>query len=131
MTAKQDNERAALARLIKIAKGDTGQSRRVADFLLAWWNAGSCGSFDLTSLWALDRAIVEDMTVVFGLIGQAGNYPDQLDPALGQEFAAIIAQWRSACHPTSAFAVPLMTCATMRGTASFVMAQRAVSRTSR
>lgn len=37
MTAKQDNERAALARLIKIAKGDTGQSRRVADFLLAWW----------------------------------------------------------------------------------------------
>ncbi|WP_456304106.1 DUF7673 family protein, partial [Acetobacter pasteurianus] len=48
MTAKQDNQRAALARLIKIAKGDTGQSRRVADFLLAWWNAGSCGSFDLT-----------------------------------------------------------------------------------
>ncbi|CEF43060.1 hypothetical protein ASN_1P23 (plasmid) [Acetobacter senegalensis] len=96
MTAKQDSERAALARLIKIAKGDTGQSRRVADFLLAWWNAGSCGSFDLTSLWALDRAIVEDMTVVFGLIGQAGNYPDQLDPALGPEFAAIIAQWRPA-----------------------------------
>nr|WP_155116682.1 hypothetical protein [Acetobacter pasteurianus] len=36
------------------------------------------------------------MTVVFGLIGQAGNYPDQLDPTLGPEFAAIIAQWRPA-----------------------------------
>ena len=56
---------AALFRLIDIARSDTGQSRRVADFLLAWWNAGSCGSFDLTSLWALDWAIVEDMTKVF------------------------------------------------------------------
>lgn len=33
-------EKAALERLLKIAQGDTGQSRRVADFLLAWWNSG-------------------------------------------------------------------------------------------
>ena len=32
---------AALERLIAIAHSDTGQSRRVADFLLAWWNAAS------------------------------------------------------------------------------------------
>jgi hypothetical protein len=31
---------AALERLIDIAHRDTGQSRRVADFLLPWWNAG-------------------------------------------------------------------------------------------
>ena len=30
------NETAALQRLIEIARGDTGQSRRVAAFLLAW-----------------------------------------------------------------------------------------------
>jgi hypothetical protein len=29
----------ALMRLFAIARGDTGQSRRVADFLLAWYNA--------------------------------------------------------------------------------------------
>lgn len=36
-------EKSALERLITIAQRDTGQSRRVADFLLAWWNAGQCG----------------------------------------------------------------------------------------
>lgn len=37
-----DAERDALVRLLKIGRSDTGQSRRVADFLLAWWNAASC-----------------------------------------------------------------------------------------
>lgn len=36
-------ERAALERLLGHAQRDTGQSRRVADFLLAWWNAANCG----------------------------------------------------------------------------------------
>jgi hypothetical protein len=39
-------EKAALTWLITIARGDTDQSRRVADFLLAWWNSGACGPFD-------------------------------------------------------------------------------------
>lgn len=43
-------EREALERLIAHAKRDTGQSRRVADFLLSWWNCGRCGGFDLTNL---------------------------------------------------------------------------------
>jgi hypothetical protein len=38
-------ERAALERLLEHGRGMTDQSRRVADFLLAWWNAGSCGSY--------------------------------------------------------------------------------------
>ena len=46
-------QRESLERLIGIAQSDTGQARRVADFLLAWWNAGSCGGFDLTNLWVL------------------------------------------------------------------------------
>ena len=47
-TRISEAQAAALERLIDIAQRDTGQSRRVADFLLAWWNAGECGGFDLT-----------------------------------------------------------------------------------
>jgi len=85
-------ELAALGRLIKIAKSDTGQSRRVADFLLAWWNAGSCGGFDLTNLWAVDGAIAEDMALVVRLIGRVHSYPDAL--GYGADFAEIVEQWR-------------------------------------
>jgi hypothetical protein len=85
-------EQAALERLIRIAKADTGQSRRIADFLLAWWNAGSCGSFDLTALWALDDAITVDMATVFAFIARVSKYPD----SLGYEanFKAIVRAWR-------------------------------------
>jgi hypothetical protein len=85
-------EVAALERLLAHAQGDTGQSRVVADFLLAWWNSGSCGAFDLTSLWALDSAIVADMTVVFGLIGRIHRYPDSM--GYEAEFKAVVRAWR-------------------------------------
>lgn len=87
-----DAERAALERLIYIAKADTDQSRRVADFLLAWWNAGSCGSFDLTVLWALDDDITADMTTVFSLIARVRKYPDSL--GYEADFNAIVRAWR-------------------------------------
>ncbi|HCF6085753.1 TPA: hypothetical protein NIH71_005882 [Pseudomonas aeruginosa] len=38
--------RAALERLIAVAQGDTGQSRHVADLLLAWLNTCESGGFD-------------------------------------------------------------------------------------
>lgn len=88
--AAQDTD--ALDRLIQIAKSDTGQARRVADFLLAWWNPANCGGFDLTSLWGVDREIAIDMHRVFSLIARCQSYPDSL--GYGQDFAAIIAQWR-------------------------------------
>lgn len=87
-----DTERVALERLIRIANGDTGQSRRVADFLLAWWNAGNCGSFDLTELWALDDAITADMTTVFAFIARVSKYPDSL--GYEADFKAIVRAWR-------------------------------------
>jgi hypothetical protein len=87
-----DEEKQALERLIDIAKNDTGQSRRVADFLLAWWNAGSCGSFDLTNLWAVDTVIADDMVVVFGLIAKTNKYPDSL--GYSTDFKAIVRAWR-------------------------------------
>jgi hypothetical protein len=85
-------EHSALTRLLQIASGDTGQSRRCADFLLAWWNAGQCGGFDLTSLWGLDDSICNDMHVVFGYIARAQHYPDTL--GLGPEFEAVVRMWR-------------------------------------
>lgn len=87
-----EDEAAALERLLAHARRDSGQSRRVADFLLAWWNSGSCGAFDLTSLWSLDTAIVADMTVVFGLIGRVHRYPDSL--GYEAEFKSLVQAWR-------------------------------------
>lgn len=82
----------ALERLIRIAKSDTGQSRRVADFLLAWWNSANCGGFDLTNLWAVDASIAADMQTVFGFVAGIHSYPDSI--GYKQDFEAIIAQWR-------------------------------------
>lgn len=87
-----DNERMALERLIAHAKRDSGQSRRVADFLLAWWNAGQCGGFDFTTMWGCDDEIVEDMILLFSFIGRNSMYPDRL--GYQKEFEAIVQEWR-------------------------------------
>jgi len=71
----QDSERAALERLIQIAQRDTGQSRIVANFLLAWWNAAECGGFDLTDVWSVDASIAADMLTVFALLTLRHSYP--------------------------------------------------------
>lgn len=73
-----DEAAAPLERLMTHAQRDSGQSRRVAGFLLAWWNSGSCGAFELTTSGSLATAIVADMTIVFGLIGRIHRYPDSL-----------------------------------------------------
>ena len=87
-----EEETAALERLIQIAQGDTGQSRRVADFLLAWWNAASCGAFDLPTLWGLDTGIAKDMVMVFGLVAKVNQYPDSL--GYEEPFKRIVREWR-------------------------------------
>ena len=86
----------ALERLIGIAGGHTGQSGRVANFLLAWWNAGECGGFDLTDLWGVDADIAADMVAVFGLVAARGQYPDTL--GYGQQFEAIARAWRAGAY---------------------------------
>lgn len=89
-----DQQLAALERLIDIAKRDTGQSRHVACFLLAWWNADTCGGFDLTDTWAVDRAIAEDMVIVFGMVARVHSYPNSGPHDYEDDFAEIIEQWR-------------------------------------
>lgn len=82
----------ALMRLLQVARSDTGQSRRVADFLLSWWNAENCGGFDLSDLWAVDEALGEDMVTVAGFIVRHRSYPSSY--GLSKEFGDILALWR-------------------------------------
>lgn len=86
------HEKDALNRLLDIARSDTGQSRRVADFLLAWWNAESCGGFDLTDLWGVDQGIREDMITVFGYVARVNQYPDSI--GYKESFRSIVRGWR-------------------------------------
>lgn len=86
------NQKAALERLIEIALGNTGQCRRVANFLLAWWNAEECGGFDLTDIWNVDLEIAADMLTVFSLVDARHSYPDTL--GYGEQFKQIVAAWR-------------------------------------
>jgi hypothetical protein len=68
----------ALGRLCQIAKRDTGQSRRVAYFLLVWRNADENGGWDLPDLRGVDTAIAEDMLTVLKLAKDSHRYPGDL-----------------------------------------------------
>jgi len=92
MAEPSEKENAAVRRLIDNAKRGTGQSRRVADFLLAWWNPAQCGGFDFTTMWGCDKEIVEDIIVVFAYVARNNRYPDTL--GFERDFAAIIHEWR-------------------------------------
>jgi ParB family chromosome partitioning protein len=83
----------ALARLIEIAERDTGQSRRVANFLLAWHNAEENGGWDITDLWNVDPSIADDMFAVLQLIRAERRYPD--DQGFKDELQRIWQRWRS------------------------------------
>ncbi|WP_299110286.1 hypothetical protein [uncultured Bradyrhizobium sp.] len=74
----------ALDRLFDLAASDTGQARRVSNFLLAWWNAQDNGGFDLAA----------DMAVVFVYLGghHGAIYPDQL--GYEEKVIALVHQWR-------------------------------------
>lgn len=93
-TPPSGDEISALERLISIAKSDTGQSRRVADFLLAWWNSASCGGFDLTDLWGVDAAIAQDMVTIFRMLTRIQAYPESGRLSYGPDFHAIVKAWR-------------------------------------
>jgi hypothetical protein len=95
MNAKQsDRERSqqALGRLLQIAAGSTGQSRKVADFLLAWHNAEENGGWDPVDLWSVDAAIADDMLQVMRLIRESHRYPGDL--GLEEEITAVWRLWR-------------------------------------
>lgn len=84
--------RAALERLIRVAQGDTGQSRRIADLLLAWYNAGENGGFDFTTFWALDDGLVGDSLRLIAWVSCNRAYPDEL--GYEDQFQVIWKAWR-------------------------------------
>lgn len=67
----------AIGRLVEIARSDTGQSARVADFLLAWWNGDDNGHFPILHLCNCDAIIGEDMVIIMAHLAQEPTvYPD-------------------------------------------------------
>jgi hypothetical protein len=83
----------SVARLMRIAMGDTGQCRRVADFLLAWHNAKENGGWDPTDLWSVDAAIAEDILTALRLLRIENRYPGDL--GFQKEIDAIWELWRA------------------------------------
>lgn len=94
----RDTERAALEALLAIAATNTGQAKKVADFLLAWWNTDDCGGFDPTDLWAVDERIAADMLCVIACIARTRAYPDTL--GYKAPFEALVRAWRPVRGPS-------------------------------
>src|SRR4051812_776913 len=88
--------RAALERLLVIAQTDTGQSRCVAGFLLAWWNARACGGFAPPALWSLAPPIRDDVLAVLHLIAYHREQPAAYGH--GVLFEALVKRWRPGLH---------------------------------
>jgi len=84
----------ALDRLIDIARSDTGQARRVANFLLAWWNGEDCGHFPIADLFGVDSTIAAHITTIIGFLGQheGAIYPDAFDRKT--EILELVHRWR-------------------------------------
>jgi hypothetical protein len=95
MDFTQPDEReawAALERLFQSAHQDTGQARRVANFLLAWHNAAENGGWDPVDLWNVDEAIAGDMLTVMRLVKESRRYPADL--GFEEEIKAVWQAWR-------------------------------------
>jgi hypothetical protein len=82
----------AAERLFELARRDTGQARKVADFLLAWHNAEENGGWDPVDLWNVDAAIAEDMLTVLHLIRESHRYPGDL--GFQDEITGVWQRWR-------------------------------------
>jgi hypothetical protein len=81
-----------------------GQSRRVANFLLAWHNAEENGGWDPTDLWNLDSTVAEDLLTVLKLARESRRYPGDL--GFEPEIRAIWQLWRGSPKPGGRSAPP-------------------------
>lgn len=68
----------AWERFVAIAMQDTGQARRVADFLLSWHNAGDNGGWNPADFWSVDESVADDILTVLRLIPECRCDPDEL-----------------------------------------------------
>ncbi len=90
----------AIEHLLAIAQRDTGQSKRVADFLLAWHNSAENGGWDPCDLWSLDNAIADEIVMLIAFIG---SNPGMYLPNWGYEpeITAVWKRWRAPAASTS------------------------------
>lgn len=88
--------KAAVNRLIELARSDTGQSARVTNFLLAWWDGDQWGHFPMTDLFGVDREVAADMAIVFEFLGQHGGavYINAFGDQYRDQMADLIERWR-------------------------------------
>ncbi|KPH63570.1 hypothetical protein [Novosphingobium sp. ST904] len=91
----------ALDRLIDVARSDTGQSKRVANFLLAWWNGDDWGHFPIADLFGLDREVGLDIARIVGFLAAYPEaiYADQFGRR--EELIALVHQWREVVSETT------------------------------
>jgi hypothetical protein len=83
----------AIGRLIDVAKSDTEQAKRVADFLLAWWDGGEWGHFPILHLCNCDAVISEDMVIVMAHLAQVSTvYADTW--GYREEMGSLVEEWR-------------------------------------
>lgn len=84
----------ALDRLFAQAMSDTGQSRRVAQFLMSCWNATELGAFDPADLFSLDRVIALDIVDVIAFLARQDSAIYFNDLGFGDEIAEVIRLWK-------------------------------------
>jgi hypothetical protein len=84
---------AALGRLLPIAQSDTGQSRRVATFLLGLYN-GDRFKFDLTDLRGLDYALHDDCLAVLRMDHSPTKEVHRYFDRGGDIFERLAATWK-------------------------------------
>lgn len=85
----------ALDILIPVARSDTHQSRRVANFLLAWWNGPDNGHFPIVDVAATDRELGEAMAIIVLFLAQNSMEYANLW-GRRQDMEDLIDQWRGA-----------------------------------
>jgi hypothetical protein len=93
-TMTDDGVGAAIGRLVVVARSDTGQSRRCANFLLAWWNGDDWGHFPIADLFGVDAPLAADMATIFSYLAA---YPTAIYPdAWGYRdaMAELVDRWR-------------------------------------
>lgn len=83
----------ALARLVKVARGDHGQARRIRRFLLGLYN-GETFKLDMTELRSLDSALQADVLAVLAMDMDGPSKEVHNRPG-----AAVIATWATEAWP--------------------------------
>lgn len=85
---------AAARKLLRVASSDTGQSRKCADFLLAWHNAESNGGWDPFLVSAVDENLGDAMLDVIRMVQLWHVYPSSENVGLRPEIERVWRHWR-------------------------------------